>query len=64
MARLPGVIMPVPFENVAVRVVDAPGAIDEGLAVKLVIEGASAEFTATVTIFCSGAPDKSVTVSV
>lgn len=40
MVRLPGVMTPEPFENTAVRLALAPGAMVAGLALKLAMAGA------------------------
>jgi hypothetical protein len=61
-ARLPGVIMPVPPENTAVRFELVPIAIVAALAVKLVIVGAG--ITVTVAVCVIAVPADGVTVSV
>ena len=61
--RLPGVISPVPPVKTAVRLELPPIAMDDGFAVKLVIDGAAA-FTVTVTVEVTDVMLEFVTVSV
>jgi len=61
--RLPGVIMPVPPENVAVRFEDWPALMVEGLATKLEMVGVTG-FTVTVTVCVTAVPVAGVTVRV
>jgi hypothetical protein len=61
-AMLPGVTMPVPPVNTAVRLELEPAAIVAGLAVKLVITGAGT--TVTVAVDVTAVPVVGVTVSV
>ena len=61
--RLPGVIMPVPLAKTPVRLVEPPAVIDAGLAVKLVMVGATG-FTVTVTVCVTAGPMTGVTVRV
>jgi hypothetical protein len=60
--RLPGVIIPVPPVNTAVRLLLVPPAMVAGLATKLVIVGRGT--TVTVTVFMIAVPAGGVTVSV
>jgi hypothetical protein len=62
-AMFPGVITPVPFEKMPVRLVDPPSVIELGFAVKLVIVGPAA-FTVTVAVLAAVTPAVFVTVSV
>lgn len=61
-AMLPGVITPVPFEKMAVRLAELPVVMDVGLAMKLLIVGAGS--TATVVVWVTDVPSGFVTVSV
>jgi len=61
--KLPGVITPVPPENIADRLELEPTVMVGGVAVKLVIDGGG-ELTVTVVLAVTVWPDGEVTVSV